>query len=134
MQVKCPYCGSFAELVNSKKVYGKDYGNIWLCSNYPKCDSYVGVHTRGDKKDQPLERLADFHLRRFRNKAHAAFDPIWRSRKLTRPEAYAWLSKKLGIDSKDCHIAMFGIANCKKVIKLCKKAHNWNKANKIKND
>ena len=42
----CPYCGAVSILTDSKVVYGKSYGMIYLCRNYPKCDAYVGVHKR----------------------------------------------------------------------------------------
>lgn len=44
--MSCPYCGKDVLLVNSEVVYGPghDYGNMWVCSSYPDCDSYVGCH------------------------------------------------------------------------------------------
>ena len=73
--VICPYCNVPAKLVSSTIVYGdRDYGLIWLCSNFPKCDARVGVH-KG--QEFPLGRLADKELRKWKMKAHAAFDPIW---------------------------------------------------------
>jgi hypothetical protein len=38
----CPYCG--AEAVDSAKIYKKSFGLIYLRSNYPICDAYVGTH------------------------------------------------------------------------------------------
>ncbi|MDR1246109.1 MAG: DUF3268 family zinc-finger domain-containing protein [Clostridiales Family XIII bacterium] len=110
MKVVCPYCGRAAEYTDSKTVYGRSYGMIYLCRD---CDAYVGVHKGTDK---PLGRLANRELRRWKNAAHAAFDELWRFGSFTRREAYAWLSRQLGIPIKKTHIGMFDIAECKKVI------------------
>lgn len=126
--LKCPYCGEIANLESSKKVYhGKDFGLMYICSSYPACDAYVGVH-KGSCK--PLGRLANYELRRWKNKAHAAFDPLWRvsldeklrdghSRSYIRNKAYKWLAKQLDIETKDCHIGMFDIYMCKRVVEIC---------------
>ena len=44
--IRCPYCGGTAILRDASFVYGeKSYGGkVYVCSNYPKCDAYVGVH------------------------------------------------------------------------------------------
>lgn len=126
--VECPYCCSRANLESSKKIYGgRDFGLVYICANYPTCDAYVGVH-KGTCK--PLGRLADFELRRWKNKAHAAFDPLWRigldkklseghSRSYIRNKAYKWLADQLGMATKDCHIGMFDVDLCKAVVEIC---------------
>ena len=60
---KCPYCGANVVLRDSHFVYhnNKNYGKMWVCSNFPQCDSYVGCHPG---TDIPLGRLADSVLRR----------------------------------------------------------------------
>lgn len=73
-KVHCDYCGRRAEYVDSKVIYGKSYGMIYLCRN---CMAYVGVHKGSDK---PLGRLANAQLRHWKKEAHAAFDPpleVW---------------------------------------------------------
>lgn len=37
---------------------------------------------------------------------------------MRRSEAYAWLAGQLGIHLFDCHIGMFDIKTCKKVVEL----------------
>lgn len=37
-----------------------------------------------------------------------------------RNKAYLWLSSQLGIPHEVCHIGMFDVDNCKRVIELCK--------------
>lgn len=107
----CPYCGKASVLVDSAEIYhGKSYGPMYLCR---RCHAYVGVH-KGTTR--PLGRLADAELRELKKKAHAAFDPIWKSGKLKRGHAYARLAKKLGV--KEIHIGESDIDMCKKIIEL----------------
>lgn len=130
MTITCPYCNSIATLENSIKVYKKDYGLMYICGNYPDCDAYVGVHKNTTK---PLGRLSNKELRKWKNKAHAVFDPLWQ-RKLekrrkergekykkvwARGSGYKWLALQLGIEMKDCHIGMFDIELCKKTVEIC---------------
>ena len=112
--VLCPYCGRQAEYVDSKAVYGRSYGMIYLCED---CDAYVGVHKGTDK---PLGRLADKELRYWKKAAHKAFDPLWKTRKMRRNQAYKWLAEQMGLPPKETHIGMFDVAKCKKVVKVCK--------------
>lgn len=113
-EVYCPYCGSKAEYVDSSEIYGKSYGMVYLCR---PCDAYVGVH---DGTDTPLGRLANRDLRRWRNRAHAAFDPLWQKGpyRRRRNDAYAWLAGKMGLTKEETHIAMFDVEQCKQVIQI----------------
>ena len=115
-KVTCPYCGSEAELVDSKIIYGRSYGMIYLCSNYPACEALVGAHKQSLK---PLGRLANAELRSLRKKAHRFFDPLWKSGRMPREKAYAWLGKQMGIPKKLTHIAYFDEEQCRKVISIC---------------
>lgn len=49
---------------------------------------------------------------------HALFDPVWKSGKMTRTEAYTRLAKKLELPKGKCHIGMFDVEDCKRVIEL----------------
>lgn len=126
-QILCNYCGDHTDYVDSSEVYSRSYGMIYLCK---PCNAWVGVHKNTDK---PLGRLANSALRDWKKKAHAAFDPLWK-RKLeirqkergsdykkayARGSGYKWLGKQMGIDSKDCHIGMFDIEQCKRVVEIC---------------
>lgn len=46
-EVYCDYCGRRAEFVDSKVIYGKSYGMIYLCRCRPGY-AYVGVHKGTD--------------------------------------------------------------------------------------
>jgi hypothetical protein len=136
MMAPCPYCQSPVELASSAKVYGgRDFGMAYICTRWPACDAYVGVHKGTDK---PLGRLANAELREWKKKAHAAFDPLWMKKlekrrqergpeykkAFARGSGYRWLSEQLGIDQKDCHIGMFDVETCKRVVEVCE-AKRW---------
>lgn len=92
---------------------------IWICNNYPTCDAYVGCH-----KDSttPLGRMANSELRHWKKAAHGKFDPIWKTRRMNRSQAYSWLAKVLQIEPAKCHIGMFDIETCKRVIEAVNSA------------
>jgi hypothetical protein len=98
------------------EVYGTSYGMIYLCR---PCSAWTGTHKPEPKK--ALGRLANSELREWKKKAHAAFDPLWKSNYMNRHEAYAWLSKQLNIPAEYCHIGMFGVETCKALVIVCKK-------------
>lgn len=112
----CDYCGRSAELVSGRDIYPhrEDLSKLkfWQCV---KCDAYVGCHKNSN--GMPLGRLANKELRKAKNKAHQAFDPLWRDGLMKRREAYSWLASKLSIKERDCHIGMFDVDMCERVIK-----------------
>ena len=63
--MKCPYCGKTAVLRKASYVY-KDRAleeYLYVCSGYPECDSYVGVHAG---TFEPKGSLANGDLRQKR--------------------------------------------------------------------
>lgn len=113
-KILCPYCGAIAELRDSAIVYnGRSYGLIYLCSNWPTCDAYVGVH-KGTSK--PLGRLANAELREWKNRAHRAFDVLWKTKRFTRSQAYHLASDILGKPFSETHIGMFDVQDCKDLV------------------
>jgi len=123
MKVICPYCGDNATLVDSKIIYGKSHGMMWLCK---PCDAYVGTH-KNSKRHAPMGNMANEELRRWKVNAHNAFDPIWKHRVVKklhnryeeRKKAYSWLAKQLGIPIRHCHIGAFDLETCKRVVEIC---------------
>lgn len=118
---KCPYCGSEVILKDAEYVYktpkARSWGKVWVCSNFPACDAYVGCHPNTTK---PLGRLANERLRALKSEAHRQFDPLWKSHFMSRRQAYSWLADKLNLLPKDCHIGMFDVKMCQRVIHLCR--------------
>lgn len=104
----CQYCGAGAWLIGGK------YGYVWKCD---PCGARVGCHP-GTKR--PLGHLANAELRSARMAAHDAFDPRWKGQPSgVRSEAYEWLAEQLKIARDDCHIALFDLEQCRRVVELC---------------
>lgn len=121
----CPYCNHPTEYIDSTFVYGRSFGMIYICKS---CDAYVGVH---EGTDNALGRLANKDLRAAKIKAHASFDKIfkdglinkiwkqWIPNISNRKKAYRWLSIQMNIPEEQCHIGVFDIADCYRVIHIC---------------
>lgn len=116
----CHYCSGKVSIVNNDKIYGSSYGEwpwAFLCDG---CGAYVGLHPF---TSIPLGTLADAPTREARKRAKDAFNPLWRTRLMTRREAYAWLAKMLGINVDECHIGWFDEATCKRVVEVVKRKY-----------
>lgn len=113
----CPYCGAPSRLVTGRQIYPHrtDLRNKQFYQCAP-CDAFVGCHPG---TLQPLGTLANATLRQARMAAHQAFDPLWRSSSRSRSSAYRWLAQQLGVAYEDCHIGMFDMQTCVRVIQLC---------------
>lgn len=113
--IRCPYCGNTAVLRDASFVYGdrSHGGKVYVCSNYPNCDAYVGVHPG---TSIPKGTLADKELRRKRVQAHQIFDQIWMDGILSRSDAYHWMADRLCLTEAQAHIGQFGIYFCNQVI------------------
>jgi len=124
-QLRCSYCGSPALLKPASEVFqdAKRTGHVYVCSHYPKCNSYVGVHP-GTKI--PMGTLADPELRRKRILAHQVFDSIWKNGVMSRNQAYHWLADTLCLNERQTHIAQFGTYLCDRVIEESQKVLRQN--------
>ena len=111
--IRCPYCGSQAVFMDSELIYGKNLGKMYVCSNYPKCDSYVGVH-KGT--NIPKGSMANGLLREYRKEVHGIVDPFWRNGIMDRGQFYAWMAEQLQIPAAEAHVGMFDVERCKKAI------------------
>lgn len=118
LAVFCPYCANAAEMVTGEVMYPHRADlaekKFWRCV---PCDAYVGCHAMGSG-DTPLGTLANAETRLARQKAHAAFDPLWRRGGMSRGEAYRYLAKLLEIDPADCHISWFQADMCRLVVEV----------------
>jgi|SRR6185369_12624458 len=122
MEILCPYCGAKAQLKDSSVIYGKSYGFVWVCANYPKCDSYVGTH-KNSKDHKPLGRMANYELRELKKQCHRYFDNLWQQPQkwgYTRSEAYKKMQQVMGMTEYEAHIAKFNEQECQKFIKAFK--------------
>lgn len=129
--VRCQYCGQPAVLRHGDEVYplrsDLHHRMFWVCK---PCKAWVGTH-KGT--DEPLGVLANAELRAWKQKAHSTFDPLWQEKlrrrqieqgmtykkAFARGSGYKWLAEQLGINRQDCHIGMFTVEQCKRVVELC---------------
>jgi hypothetical protein len=125
MVVICPYCDKPAKLATGADIYPHRSDLVdkvfWRCV---PCDAWVGCHPKHRKWSPtgttPLGRLANAELRREKQRAHAAFDPLWRSGEMRRTEAYQWIAGQLGMSPANCHIGLLGVDGCKAVVAAVK--------------
>ena len=84
-QLRC-HCGCLAVLRPAEEVCKPPFPGAmaYVCSNYPKCDSFV---IADPVTKQPRGSLADSNLRRLRYLAHNQFDRLHQSGRMTRKEA-----------------------------------------------
>jgi len=120
----CRYCLLPAVLLRHGDAgypYGADYGPTWTCT---PCQSWVGCHPG---TENALGGLANAELRKAKQAAHAAFDPLWQakirrdkcSKGQARRAGYRWLAEQLGIPFKRCHIGYMNLDECRKVVEVC---------------
>lgn len=118
-EVICDYCNIATRIAKGSEIYPhRPYIsslNFYLCDS---CGDYVGCHKNGDGKI-PLVRVADEELMKAKSKAHAAFDPLWKSGMMTLGAAYSAMAKSMGIYKEQCHIGMFNVEQCEYVVAWC---------------
>ena len=118
--IRCSYCGSSVTLRSPEGIIPefKPGTMLYVCRNYPACDSYVKVHP-GTKL--PMGSLANKELRTLRRKAHFHFDQLYKTGLMTREDAYEWLSSILVVPMGKAHIGQLGPYYCQQVIDESKK-------------
>ena len=118
--IRCCYCGSSVTLRSAEGIVpdAKSGTMLYVCRNYPRCDSYVKVHP-GTKL--PMGSLANKELRLLRRKAHYHFDQLYETGFMSRVDAYEWLSAVLGLPMGKTHIGQLGPYYCQQVIDESKK-------------
>lgn len=118
MNVICDYCGQLAVLTTGRELYPHrpelSERRFYACA---PCGATVGCHPG---TEQPLGRLANADLRRARSAAHAAFDPLWKDGGISRTRAYRWLAAQLDVKSEACHIGLFDVPTCRRVVEVCR--------------
>ncbi len=110
----CPYCARLADLVTTRDIYPHrpdlPEKNYWRCL---PCRAWVGCHVG---TTNALGRLADGPLRLAKSAVHREFDPIWKSGRMTRKEAYRRLSVGMNLAGHKCHIGKFDIETCARAL------------------
>lgn len=120
-EMACPYCGGRVNYASNGIIYGRPFGDgfVYVCANFPECDSYVGAH--GDKADKsqrykPFGTLANKPLREIRRSVHAMIDPYHRLKIMKRREIYRVIAGLLKLPASKTHVGMLDVDQCKKVL------------------
>lgn len=117
---RCPYCGSHTILRSADGIYqdNSKRAMLYVCKNYPACDSYVRVHPG---TNVPMGIPANWKLRKLRNEAHHYFNQLYQKGYMTKQDAYCWLADILCVPFSQAHIGYLGEYYCQKVIEESKK-------------
>lgn len=80
---------------NERYPHRKDLYNIpfWRCDG---CGNYVGCHWKTKTPTKPLGCIATPEILDARKKIHSLLDPLWKSGRIRRGQAYAYVTKRLG--------------------------------------
>lgn len=109
----CIECSETAELTTGKQIYPhrKDLWSksFWLC----QCGAYCGCHPG---TTNALGNPCGAETRKARSAAHAAFDPLWRRKKMSRRDAYKWLADAANIPVERCHMGMMTADEAHRVV------------------
>lgn len=123
LHITCPYCGADAILRRASWVHGNSDQSkgkyLYVCRNWPQCDSYVAAHAADLT---PMGTLANKALRHKRIQAHRALEQYQKTTRMDRWATYLWLEGKLGLNKQTTHIGMFSEETCDAVISICQKA------------
>lgn len=121
IEVCCPKCQQLAEAVKGDAVYPHRpdlYSRkFYLCR---PCETWAPRANNG----APLALMADARVRLLRIRAHAAFDPMWKSGSMTRSAAYAWLRTATGLTAEQCHMSWMGEWELRMVLAACAQKEN----------
>src|SRR5262245_42894115 len=90
------------------------------CSQYPSCTAAHGAHPDG----KPLGTAADKETKQARIVAHAAFDDLWRSGKMSRRAAYRELQRVMGMKEAEAHIGKFTKGQCEELVRRLEQEAN----------
>lgn len=83
---------------------------ILIC---PNCGEVLECSSDAWEKHYEQER------REWMDKAHKAFDALWKSGIVERSRAYDWLAEKLKVPRDECHFGNFSLTQLKNAFRLC---------------
>lgn len=111
-KLECGECGAPMVLR-----YTNRFGSRWFygCSRFPKCK---GTHSCHQSTKEPMGVPANAETKLARMEAHRVFDQVWKRGIMGRQSAYAWLADTLGLTTEECHIGLFGVEQCRRVVEV----------------
>lgn len=102
--VMCPDCGSEMRLRDGP------FRQFYSCPRFPRCRGSHGAHSDG----RPLGVPGDEKTKAARKRAHAALKKI--ETLIGKSGAYRWLSIVMHVEPDECHIGVFDVAQCDRVV------------------
>lgn len=99
MKIFCSGCNKvvMVRLTDGEEIYPhrEDLYNLpfWKCDT---CKGFVGCHHKTSIPTRPLGYIATPEIKKARIKIHAVLDPLWKSGKIKRGQAYAYIAHRLG--------------------------------------
>lgn len=111
----CPYCGGRVHLRSAEGIYVDNSRDtmLYVCKNYPTCDTYVRVHAI---LNIPVGTMANKKLRAMRKDAHHYLDQLHKQGFMKKQEVYQWLADILHVPLSMAHVGYLGEYNCAVVI------------------
>lgn len=103
-------CNGTLELRYSGRLGRPFYG----CTRFPDCKGILPANEDGSPRGGPRTR----ELQGWRNRAHQAFDCLWKEKHCPRRDAYSWLASAMGISGEKAHMFQMSAEQCKQVIEL----------------
>ena len=125
MKIYCTGCETEVEarLTDGKERYPHrpDLYDLpfWKCDI---CKNYVGCHHKTKTPTKPLGCIATPEILDARKKIHALLDPIWKSGKIKRGQAYAYVSNRLGYNYHNGEIR--SLEEARKIYAIVGELHN----------
>lgn len=122
------YCTGCEKDVNARLTNGKErYPHrpdlyelpFWKCDT---CGNYVGCHHKTNSPTNPLGVIATPEIIEARKKIHTLLDPLWKSKKIKRGQAYAYVSHRLGYSYHNGQIRT--IDEARTIYKIVGELHN----------
>lgn len=123
--IYCIGCGRdiSARLTNGAERYPhrKDLADLpfWRCDD---CGNYVGCHHKSKSPTEPLGCIATPEIVEARKKIHAVLDPLWKSGRIKRGQAYSYVTKRLGYTYHNGEIRT--LEEARKIYAIVAQLHN----------
>ena len=92
---------------------------FWKCDT---CKNYVGCHHKTKQRTKPLGVIATPEILEARKKIHALLDPLWKSGRIKRGQAYAYVTNRLGHEFHNGEIRT--IDEAREIYKIVASLHN----------
>ena len=110
--LKCaePGCEALLVLRRSYRLDCWFYG----CELYPTCNGTLPANSDGSPRGGPRTK----ELQGWRNRAHEAFDCLWKNEHCSRGDAYSWLRAATELSHDDAHMMKMSIEQCSAVIRF----------------